>query len=103
MTQDRIRIKLSAYDHRLLNRSIREIIDMVKRTGAIVAGPIPLPTKRSVWGVIRSPFKYKSSQEQFEMRRHRRLLDIKNPKPQTVEALMDLKLPAGVDVEIKLD
>jgi len=103
MAQDRIRIKLLAYDHRLLDRSVQEIIDTVKRTGAIVAGPIPLPTKRSVWGVIRSPHKYKYSQEQFEIRRHRRLLDIKNPKPQTVEALMDLKLPAGVDVEIKLD
>jgi small subunit ribosomal protein S10 len=103
MAQDRIRIKLTAYDHRLLDRSVQEIIDTVKRTGAIVAGPIPLPTKRSWWSVIRSPHKYKYSQEQFEISKHKRLLDIKNPKPQTVEALMDLKLPAGVDVEIKLD
>ncbi len=103
MAQDRIRIRLTAYDHRLLDRAVKEIIDTVRRTGAVVAGPIPLPTKRSWLGVIRSPHKYKYSQEQFEIRQHKRLIDIKNPKPQTTEALMDLKLPAGVNVEIKVD
>jgi len=98
----RIRIKLRAYDHRMLDVAAREIVDHVTRTGAKVVGPVPLPTERSVYTVIRSPHKYKDSREHFEMRTHKRLIDILEPTPKTVDSLMRLDLPAGVDIEIKL-
>jgi small subunit ribosomal protein S10 len=101
-TTQKIRIKLRAYDHRLLDRSTVEIIETVRRTGAIVLGPIPLPTEINRWTVLRSPHVDKKSREQFEIRTHKRLVDILNPNQKTVDALMKLDLPAGVDVEIKL-
>ncbi len=97
----KIRIRLKAYDHRILDQSTSEIVDTAKRTGARVAGPIPLPTDRNLICVLRSPHVDKKSREQFEMRTHKRLVDILEPTPQTVDALMKLDLPAGVDVEIK--
>ena len=97
----KIRIRLKAYDHRILDQSTGEIVDTAKRTGARVAGPIPLPTDRNLVCVLRSPHVDKKSREQFEMRTHKRLVDILEPTPQTVDALMKLDLPAGVDVEIK--
>ena len=100
MTQ-KIRIRLKGYDHRLLDQSVVEIIDTAKRTGAKVSGPIPLPTRINRWTVLRSPHVDKKSREQFEIRTHKRLLDILDPTPQTVDALMKLDLAAGVDVEIK--
>jgi len=101
MVNEKIRIRLKAYDHRILDQSTSEIVDTAKRTGAKVAGPIPLPTVRSKWTVLRSPHVDKKSREQFEIRTHKRLLDILQPTPETVDALMKLDLPAGVDVEIK--
>ncbi|MEW5765797.1 MAG: 30S ribosomal protein S10 [Acidobacteriota bacterium] len=101
MLNEKIRIRLLAYDHCILDRSTKEIVETAKRTGARVRGPIPLPTDRSVWTVNRSPHVDKKSREQFEMRTHKRLLDIYDPTPQTVDALMKLNLPPGVDVEIK--
>ena len=101
MTQ-KIRIRLKGYDHRLLDQSAVEIIDTARRTGAKISGPIPLPTKINRWTVLRSPHVDKKSREQFEIRTHKRLLDILDPTPQTVDALMKLDLAAGVDVEIKL-
>ncbi len=98
---EKIRIRLKAYDHRVLDQSTTEIVDTAKRTGARVAGPIPLPTSRSRYTVLRSPHVDKKSREQFEIRTHKRLMDILDPTPQTVDALMKLDLPAGVDVEIK--
>lgn len=97
----KIRIRLKAYDHRVLDQSAHEIVETVERTGASVAGPIPLPTERSIYTVLRSPHVDKKSREQFEIRTHKRLVDILQPTPQTVDALMKLDLPAGVDVEIK--
>ena len=99
--RERIRIRLKAYDHRILDQSTTEIVDTAKRTGATVAGPIPLPTSTSRTTVLRSPHVDKKSREQFEIRTHKRLLDILEPTQQTVDALMKLDLPAGVDVEIK--
>ena len=101
MTQ-KIRIRLKGYDHRLLDQSVVEIMDTAKRTGAKISGPIPLPTKINRWTVLRSPHVDKKSREQLEIRTHKRLLDILDPTPQTVDALMKLDLAAGVDVEIKL-
>jgi small subunit ribosomal protein S10 len=101
-TSQKIRIKLKAYDHRLLDRSTVEIIETVRRTGAIVLGPVPLPTEINRWTVLRSPHVDKKSREQFEIRTHKRLVDIVNPNQRTIDALMKLDLPAGVDVEIKL-
>ena len=101
MVNEKIRIRLKAYDHRILDQSTSEIVDTAKRTGAQVAGPIPLPTVRNRWTVLRSPHVDKKSREQFEIRTHKRLLDILQPTPETVDALMKLDLPAGVDVEIK--
>jgi small subunit ribosomal protein S10 len=98
----KIRIKLKGYDHRLLDQSVQEIVDTAVRTGARVSGPIPLPTKVSKITVLRSPHVDKKSREQFEIRTHKRLIDIMDPTPQTVDALMKLDLAAGVDVEIKL-
>ena len=97
----KIRIRLKAYDHRVLDQSAHEIVETAERTGARVAGPIPLPTERSIYTVLRSPHVDKKSREQFEIRTHKRLVDILEPTPQTVDALMKLELPAGVDVEIK--
>tara|TARA_Y100000588_G_scaffold329529_1_gene365825 strand:- start:253 stop:561 length:309 start_codon:yes stop_codon:yes gene_type:complete len=102
MDQQNIRIRLKAFDHRILDQSTGEIVDTAKRTGADVRGPIPLPTKIARFTVLRSPHIDKKSREQFEIRTHRRLLDIVDPTPQTVDALMKLDLAAGVDVEIKL-
>ena len=98
----KIRIRLKAYDYRLLDQSVGEIVETVKRTGAKVSGPIPLPTRISRYTVLRSPHVDKKSREQFEMRVHKRLIDILEPTPETVDALMKLNLAAGVDVEIKL-
>jgi small subunit ribosomal protein S10 len=102
MDSQNIRIRLKAFDHRVLDQSTNEIVQTAKRTGASVRGPIPLPTKIEKYTVLRSPHIDKKSREQFEIRTHRRLLDILDPTPQTVEALMKLDLAAGVDVEIKL-
>ena len=102
MAGPRIRIKLRAYDHRMLDVAAREIVEHVTRTGAKVVGPVPLPTERSIYTVIRSPHKYKDSREHFEVRTHKRLIDIHSPTPKTVDSLMRLDLPAGVDIEIKL-
>jgi len=102
VTTDKIRIKLKAYDHKLLDVSTKEIVETAKRTGATVAGPIPMPTKINKFCVLRSPHVDKKSREQFEMRTHRRLLDILEPTQQTIDSLMKLELSAGVDVEIKL-
>jgi small subunit ribosomal protein S10 len=99
--RERIRIRLKAYDHRILDQSTAEIVDTVKRSGAMVAGPIPLPTIKNRYTVLRSPHVDKKSREQFEIRTHKRLLDIISPQQETVDALMKLDLPAGVDVEIK--
>jgi small subunit ribosomal protein S10 len=101
MINETIRIRLKAYDHRLLDQSTRQIVDTTKRTGAVIAGPVPLPTRIRKYTVLRSPHVNKKSREQFESRTHKRLIDILEPTSQTVEALMKLDLPAGVDVEIK--
>lgn len=98
----KIRIRLKGYDHKLIDQSTSEIVDTAKRTGATVAGPVPLPTTINKFCVLRSPHVDKKSREQFEMRTHRRLLDILEPTQQTIDALMKLELSAGVDVEIKL-
>lgn len=98
----KIRIKLKAYDHRLLDRSVKEIVDTAKRTGARIVGPVPLPTKISKFTILRSPHVDKKSREQFEIRTHKRLIDIYDPTSDTVDALMKLELASGVDVEIKL-
>jgi small subunit ribosomal protein S10 len=102
MAGQKIRIRLKAYDHEVIDSSARKIVDTVTRTGAQVAGPVPLPTEKNVYCVIRSPHKYKDSREHFEMRTHKRLIDIIDPTPKTVDSLMRLELPAGVDIEIKL-
>ncbi len=102
MQSQNIRIRLRAFDHRLLDTSAKEIVNTAKRTGAQVRGPVPLPTRIEKYTVLRSPHIDKKSREQFEMRTHKRMLDIVDPTPQTVDALMKLDLAAGVDVEIKL-
>jgi len=102
MAKQRIRIRLKAYDHKMLDQSLKEIVATVKRTGAKISGPILLPTKIRKYTVLRSTNIDKKSREQFEMRIHKRLVDILDPLPQTIDALMKLNLPAGVDVEIKL-
>jgi small subunit ribosomal protein S10 len=101
MANNRIRIRLKAYDHKLLDQSVGEITDTVKRTGARIAGPIPLPTKINKYTVLRGPHVDKKAREQFEIRTHKRLIDILEPTQQTLDALMKLDLSAGVDVEIK--
>ena len=98
---ERIRIRLKAYDYRILDASAREIVETARRTGARIAGPVPLPTRKERWTVLRSPHVDKKSREQFEIRTHKRLLDILEPTGETVDALMKLDRPAGVDVEIK--
>ncbi|MCH7723314.1 30S ribosomal protein S10 [candidate division KSB1 bacterium] len=102
MASQKIRIKLKAYDHRLIDQSTDKIIKTAKSTGAAISGPVPLPIKRSVYTVLRSPHVDKKSREQFETRIHKRLIDILNSTPKTIDALMKLELPAGVDVEIKV-
>ncbi len=102
MAKQRVRIRLKAYDHKILDQSARQIVEAAERTGALVAGPVPLPTKIEKYSVIRSPFIDKDSQEQFEIRTHKRLIDVLDPSQQTINALMKLNLPAGVDIEIKL-
>ena len=102
MRSQKIRIRLKAFDHNMLDRSAQKIVDTAKRTGARVAGPIPLPTRKNIYTILRSPHVNKDSREQFEIRTHKRLIDILEPTPKTVDALMRLDLPAGVDIEIKL-
>lgn len=99
---EKIRIRLKAYDHELIDQSAEKIVETAKRTGAKVSGPIPLPTEKEIVTILRAVHKYKDSREQFERRTHKRLIDILNPAQKTVESLMTLDLPAGVDIEIKL-
>ena len=102
MSDQKIRIKLKAYDHKLLDWSVGEIVETTRRTGAKVVGPVPLPTVRNRWTVLRSPHVDKKSREQFEIRTHKRIMEILEPTPQTVDALMKLDLAGGVDIEINL-
>lgn len=102
MANQKIRIKLKAYEHSIIDQSAARIVETVKRTGSRVSGPIPLPTEKEIVTILRSPHKHKDSREQFEMRTHKRLIDILQPTPRTVEALTKLDLPAGVEIEIKL-
>jgi small subunit ribosomal protein S10 len=102
MAKQRIRIRLKAFDHKILDQSAQQIVETAERTGAIVAGPVPLPTRIEKFTVIRSPFIDKDSREQFEMRTHKRLIDVLEPTSKTVDALMRHNVPAGVDIEIKL-
>jgi small subunit ribosomal protein S10 len=102
LTKQRIRIRLKAYDHKILDQSAAQIVDTAQRTGANVSGPVPLPTEINRYTVLRSPCIDKDSREQFEIRTHKRLIDVLEPTPKTVDALMRLNLPAGVDIEIKL-
>ena len=103
MQSQKIRIRLKAFDYNLIDRSAQEIVDTAKRTGAVVKGPVPLPTKIERYDVLRSPHVNKTSRDQFEIRTHLRLMDIVDPTDKTVDALMKLELPAGVDVQIKLN
>jgi small subunit ribosomal protein S10 len=102
MAKQKIRIRLKAYDHRVLDQSAKQIVETAERTGAQVVGPVPLPTKIEKFTVIRSPFIDKDSREQFEIRTHKRLIDVVDPGSKTIDTLMRLNLPAGVDIEIKL-
>lgn len=100
--KQKIRIKLKAYDHRIIDKSARQIIDTALRSGASITGPVPLPVEKNKVTVIKSPHVFKDSREQFEMRTHKRLIDVVNPTPKTIDNLMNLDLPAGVDIEIKM-
>ncbi len=100
--KQKIRIRLKSYDHQVLDQSATKIVETAKRTGAEVSGPVPLPTEKQIITILRAVHKYKDAREQFEMRTHKRLIDILNPTPKTVDSLMRLDLPAGVDIEIKL-
>ena len=102
MATQKIRIKLKSYEHNLIDRSAERIVETAKRTGARVSGPIPLPTEKEIVTILRAPHKYKDSREQFERCTHKRLIDINNPNPKTVDAMMKLELPAGVEIELKL-
>ena len=102
MANQKIRIKLKAYEHSLIDQSAERIVETAKRTGARVSGPIPLPTEKEIVTILRAPHKYKDSREQFERRTHKRLIDILRPTPKTVDALTKIDLPAGVEIEIKL-
>jgi len=102
MAKQKVRIRLKAYDHRVLDQAASKIVDTVKRTGGVVSGPVPLPTEIEKFTVLRAVHKYKDSREQFEMRTHKRLIDITDPSKETVEALSHLDLPGGVDIQIKL-
>lgn len=99
--KQKIRIRLKAYDHRIIDKSARKIIETAERTGAVVTGPIPLPTEKNKVTVLKSPFVHKDAREQFEMRIHKRLIDVYDPSAKTIDSLMSLDLPAGVDIEIK--
>ena len=101
MSTKKIRIKMKAYDHRILDNAVKKIVETIKRTGGEISGPIPLPTESEKFTILRAVHKYKDSREQFEMRTHKRLIDIKNPTKETVDALAHLDLPSGVDIEIK--
>jgi small subunit ribosomal protein S10 len=101
--KSKIRIKIQAYDHKLIDQSAKQIVDTAKRNGATITGPVPLPTEKTKYTVLRSTFVHKDSREQFEMRVHKRLIDITDPTPKTIDALSNLNLPAGVDVEIKMN
>ena len=103
MASQKLRIKLKAYEHNLIDQSAERIVETAKRTGARVSGPIPLPTEKEIVTILRAPHMFKDSREQFEMRTHKRLIDILNPNPRTVDAMMKLDLPAGVEIEIKLN
>jgi len=100
--QQKVRIRLKAFDHKLLDLSSQKIVETVKKNGSNVSGPIPLPTEKNIYTILRSPHVNKDSREQFEMRTHKRLIDILDPNPKTIDALMHLDLPSGVDIEIKL-
>lgn len=102
MAGSKIRIKLKAYEHTLVDQAAERIVESAKRSGARVSGPIPLPTEKEVVTILRATHKYKDSREQFEMRTHKRLIDVLSPSPRTVDAMMKLDLPAGVEIEIKL-
>ena len=102
MATTMIRIKLKSYEHNLIDQSAERIVETAKRTGARVYGPIPLPTEKEIVTILRATHKYKDSREQFERRTHKRLIDILNPNPKTVDAMMKLELPAGVEIEMKL-
>ena len=102
MSNTKVRIRLKAYDHRILDQAAIKIVETVKRTGGEVSGPIPLPTEVQKYTILRAVHKYKDSREQYEMRTHKRLIDINNPSKETVEALTHLDLPSGVDIQIKL-
>lgn len=102
MANKKIRIRLKAYEHKILDSSAEKIVETAKRTGAEISGPIPLPTERTVYTVLSSPHTHKDAREQFELRTHKRLIDIMNPTAKTVDALSKLELPSGVDIEIKL-
>lgn len=101
-SKQRIRIRLKAYDHKVIDQSTKQIVDTALRTGATIAGPIPLPTKKTTYTVVKSPHVYKKGREQFEMRVHKRLIDVFDPTPKTIDSLMNLSLPAGCDAEIKM-
>ena len=101
MAKKALRIKLVSYDHRLIDESARKIVETVKKTGAKISGPIPLPTEKEIFTIIRSPHKYKDSREQFERRTHKRLIDIVNITPKTMDALVHLELPSGVEIVLK--
>jgi len=100
--KQKIRIRLKAYDHQLIDQSANKIVETAKRSGAKISGPVPLPTRKEIVTILRAPHKYKDAREQLEMRTHKRLIDILEPTPKTIDALMRLDLPAGVDIEIKL-
>ena len=100
--QQKVRIRLKAYDHKALDQSSVKIVETAKRTGAMVSGPIPLPTEKNIFTILRSPHVNKDSREQFEIRTHKRLIDVVNPTPETVDVLTRLEVPSGVDIEIKL-
>ena len=101
--KEKIRVRLKSYDHVLIDTAAKKIVEVATRNGAQVSGPIPLPTEKEIVTILRAPHKYKDSREQFEMRTHKRLIDIHNPNPRTVDAMMKLDLPAGVEIEIKLN
>lgn len=101
MAKEKIKIRLKSYDHRLIDQSAKKIVDTVKKTGAVVNGPIPLPTEKEIFTILRSPHVNKDSREQFERRTHKRLIEIENPNPQTIDALVHIDLPSGVDIVLK--
>ena len=101
MAKEKIKIRLKSYDHRLIDQAAKKIVETVKRTGAVVNGPIPLPTEKEIFTILRSPHVNKDSREQFERRTHKRLIEIENPTPQTIDALVHIDLPSGVDIVLK--